>query len=150
MNIRLRWIAVIVGALVIGTGLLLLGRLTADAHGAHQAGYRAGYQAGQSDGNADGLRVGEAQGREEGRALQAGSTLPPDAQAAFTAGYSAGANDAFNGYDGGWGLNEPYLIVLEKGDSQITYRFSSRTTIQSGINYYLCADGHSICQQPRR
>ena len=36
------------------------------------------------------------------------------AKAAFDAGYRAGANSAFAGYDGGWSLGEPYVIVLAK------------------------------------
>lgn len=39
----------------------------------------------------------------------------------------AGANDAFSGYDGGWAVSTPYLVTLEPGDRQITYRIASRT-----------------------
>jgi hypothetical protein len=31
------------------------------------------------------------------------------------------------GYDGGWTLGEPYVIVLANGGNGITYRIASRT-----------------------
>lgn len=102
----------------------------------------------------DGLRVGAAQGRLEGRALQIGDTVPPGSrhpvEDAFKAGYAAGANDAFTGFDGGWGLGTPYIVTLATGSSGVTYRIDSRVPLAPGVSYYLCADGHSLCQQPRR
>lgn len=102
----------------------------------------------------DGLIAGEAQGREEGRALQLGQSLPAGdrdaAQTAFKAGYAAGANDAFSGYDGGWMLGVPYVIVLAPGTGAITYRIGSRTPLEPGVAYFLCPDGHGLCQAPRK
>ena len=78
----------------------------------------------------DGLIAGQAQGREEGRALELGQTLPAgerDAvETAFKAGYAAGANDVFGGFDGGWSLSEPYVITLARGSGAVTYRIDSR------------------------
>ena len=65
-----------------------------------------------------------AAGVEEGRALQ----QPAQARDAFKAGYQAGANDVFGGYDGGWDLDRPYVITLKKGEEGITYRIASRAT----------------------
>jgi hypothetical protein len=134
-------------AIIIAAGLLTVARATAASHIARDNGYRSG----RSDGYLEGLQVGEAQGRQEGRALQAGSSLPAESrqpvQAAFNAGYAAGANDAFAGYDGGWVRLAPYVVVLEAGSGQIVYRISSRTLVQPHINYYLCPDGHDLCQQ---
>jgi hypothetical protein len=102
----------------------------------------------------DGLIAGEAQGREEGRALQLGQSLPAGdrdaAETAFKAGYAAGANDAFSGYDGGWMLGVPYVIVLAPGTGPITYRIGSRTPLEPGVAYFLCPDGHGLCQAPRK
>ncbi len=110
-------------------------------------------ETGRSDAYFDGLRVGEAQGRQEGRALQEGASLPRDSRHpvtdAFNAGYAAGTNDAFAGYDGGWALSVPYVITVEEGSGHIVYRISSRTPIATNVNYYLCADGHDICQERR-
>ena len=90
----------------------------------------------------------------EGRALQEATAVPPasrpSVQDAFDAGYAAGANDAFGGYDGGWAVSTPYLVTLEPGPRQITYRIASRTPIAPEIDYYLCPNGRDICQQPRR
>jgi hypothetical protein len=30
------------------------------------------------------------------------------------------------------------------------YRIKVREPMQAGVNYYLCPDGHSLGQQPRR
>ena len=118
-----------------------LGRFTADrpepAHSTAGADYAAG------------LRAGRAQGVQEGRALQEGIALPAGtrdaATAAFTAGYLAGANDTFGGYDGGWAVGSPYVIVLEVGANGVTYRIASRTELQPGVSYTLCPDGKSLC-----
>ena len=102
----------------------------------------------------DGLIAGEAQGREEGRALELGRTLPADArqaaEAAFKEGYAAGAVDVFGGYDGGWALGAPYAVTLAPGPDAIAYRIGSRVPMQPGIAYFLCPDGHSLCQAPRK
>ncbi len=115
-------LAVLLGA-VLAAGMFALGRETAP----HPAsGYGAGYAAG--------LASGRAQGVQEGRALQEGLALPADARdaaaAAFNAGYRAGANDVFGGYDGGWSVGSPYLITLAAGSDGITYRIASRTPVR--------------------
>jgi hypothetical protein len=91
--------AIVIG---LGAGLFLLGRATA--------------------GGDEGFDAGRAQGVREGRALQ----VAPAARQAFAAGYAAGANDVFGGYDGGWDFGRPYTITLAHGDDGITYRIASR------------------------
>jgi hypothetical protein len=102
---------------------------------------------------AAGVAAGEALGVREGRALQEGSELRPDArrpvQDAFDAGYSAGMNDVFSGYDGGWRLEVPYVITLGPGGGAVTYRIGSRTEVQAGTSYALCSGGHAVCAQRR-
>jgi hypothetical protein len=61
-------------------------------------------------------------GIEEGRALQ----QPAQARDAFKAGYAAGANDVFGGYDGGWDYDRPYVITLEQGSDGVTYKIATR------------------------
>jgi hypothetical protein len=129
-------------AVVFAAGAaFLLGRATAPAPKA-KGDYFAG------------LRAGEAQGRQEGRALQAGAELPRNARdaarRAFDAGYAAGANDVFAGYDGGWTMNRPWIVTLDPGTGQIVYRIDTRERIRPGVDYYLCPDGRSLCQQPRK
>jgi hypothetical protein len=124
---------------VIGIGLIFaLGRVTAG----HDRGYSTG------------LREGKAQGIQEGRAYQVTQPLPRDVQGsvktAFNEGYAAGENDAFGGYDGGWGLSEPYVISLVRGEGPVTYRISSRTLLQEGTAYYLCPHSHALCTEPHR
>lgn len=136
----------LIAGLLVGASLVLVGRATVDTTS------RPGTT--RSDDYFAGLRAGEAQGRQEGRALQEGSSLPAGSRRpvtdAFNAGYVAGSNDAFAGYDGGWSVSVPYVVTLEKGTGQIVYRIGSRTSIEPNVNYYLCANGRDICHDRRR
>ena len=93
------------------------------------------------------------EGRRIGRVLQEGASVPAGSRAAvrsaFNSGYAAGANDAFAGYDGGWAMGVPYIVVLEPGDGQIVYRIKSREQLDPKLAYYLCASGHELCHQLR-
>jgi hypothetical protein len=81
------------------------------------------------------------------------AALPPGTRdhvkAAFDAGYRAGADSAFGGYDGGWSLGEPYVIVLAKGGNGITYRIAARILARDGVDYHRCPPPTSICQEAR-
>ena len=88
-------IAVII-AVAVGVGGFLLGR--SDADRAADAAYNRG------------LYAGQAEGVRYGRGLQSSLALGTDARRAFDAGYVAGENDAFGGYDGGWEAGLPYVI----------------------------------------
>src|SRR4051812_45898954 len=142
MRRSLTILVTIVAAGLLAGAAFLLGRATAPAPAKHSGDYFAGLQA------------GEAQGRQEGRALQAGAQLSPSGQdaarRAFDAGYVAGANDVFAGYDGGWTQGVPWVVTLAPGTGQVVQRIDGREQVRRGVNYYLCADGHSLCQEPRR
>ncbi len=133
--------AIGVAVTLTAAGLVLIGRATV-----RSAPDLSGYTAG--------LQQGMAEGREEGRALQAGAEVPADAlqpvRDAFTAGYAAGTEDVFTGYDGGWAIGRPYVVTLARAPSPVTYRIDSRTPMQSGIAYFLCPDGQTLCQSARR
>ena len=85
----------------------------------HAAGLSEGRVEGLSQGRAEGVRAGRAAGVREGRALQEGASAnvsarrdraspPPRASSGpSAAGYDAGANDVFGGFDGGWSLSTP-------------------------------------------
>ena len=139
-------LAVVVAGVLLGGALFLLGRLTAPQTEHHASIPEAGDYF-------DGLRAGEAQGRREGRALQEGAALPRDerdaARRAFDDGYVAGMNDAFAGYDGGWTFHVPWIISLDPGSGRVIYRIHDRKPLEPGVDYYLCPDGHSLCQEPR-
>jgi hypothetical protein len=141
-------VLVLVG-LAVAAGLVALGRVTAGAGAARSDGYRAGRAAGY----ADGVRDGRAAGVQEGRALQVPLSLPAGsrdaARAAFNDGYAAGANDVFAGYDGGWYLASPYVIVLSPSSGAITYRIRSRIQMRPDINYHLCPHSTTLCQEGR-
>jgi hypothetical protein len=137
--------AVVVGMLVVGA-MFVIGRLTAPSASPPSVPQIGDYF--------DGLRAGEAQGRQDGRALQEGVELPRGqrdvARHAFGAGYVAGMNDAFAGYDGGWALHVPWIITLDGGAGQVVYRIHGREQLEPGVDYYLCSDGHSVCQERHR
>jgi hypothetical protein len=101
----------------------------------------------------DGLRAGRAEGRLEGRAEQEGAALPAGDRAAvrnaFTAGYAAGTDDVFAGYDGGWALGVPWIVTLAEGTGGAAYRIASRTPVEPGVSYSLCSDGTTLCQEAR-
>jgi hypothetical protein len=120
---RRRTLAIVFLA-VLAAGLLALGRATApDGGRAHRDGTTAGY--------ADGFAAGRAVGLQEGQALaETSGSAPGDrtrVRDAFDDGYRAGANSVFSGYDGGWSLGHPYVIVLARGANGITYRITART-----------------------
>lgn len=141
---RAKMLSAVAVGLAAAVGLFLLGRITAACAQPHPTSI-GGYL--------DGLRDGAAQGREVGRALQVGAELPAGdrhlARDAFRAGYAAGANDVFAGYDGGWTYGTPWLVVLSPGTGPIEYRISRRIPVESGVSYFLCRDGRSLCHQPR-
>ncbi|HZZ95387.1 MAG TPA: hypothetical protein VFE19_00110 [Jatrophihabitantaceae bacterium] len=135
-------LGLIVGV-ALAAALFAIGRWTAPTSPAHKTD--------QSNSYFDGIRVGEVEGRRQGRALQEGASVPASlrraVRASFNDGYTAGGNDAFQGYDGGWTMGLPYVIVLEPGSGQIVYRIKSRNPLEPGVDYYLC--GRSLCHQPR-
>jgi hypothetical protein len=59
----------------------------------------------------------------------------------FAAGERAGREAAFSGFDGGWSYGEPYIVVLRRGGSGVTYRFASRRPLLAGFEYRRCKDG---------
>jgi hypothetical protein len=65
-----------------------------------------------------------------GRLTAAGDT-PPSKGASFNAGYLAGLEAAFAGYDGGWAYGVPYVITLERGGPGITYGIASRRPLHA-------------------
>ena len=67
----------------------------------------------------------------------------------FDAGYRAGREDAFSGYDGGWVLGDPYIVTLRHGGPGITYRFARRWPLLAGYEYWSC-NQDIICSRPLR
>jgi hypothetical protein len=160
MKTTLRLVAVALG-LGVAAGLFVLGRVTAH-DGSTRQGRDAGYARGLADGRAQGERDGRAQGERDGRAqgerdgradvevrsLPAGTR--DAAKAAFDDGYRAGANEVFTGYDGGWSYDVPYIVTLARGGTGVTYRLASRTPLHPGVDYHLCPNAVTLCQEPHR
>jgi hypothetical protein len=53
----------------------------------------------------------------------------------YADGYHAGLAEAFSGFDGGWILGDPYIVVLRHGPPGITYRFARRWPLLPGREY---------------
>ncbi len=146
MSLRVRRPIVGLVVLLAAAGLIGIGRLSAGIGrtGSSSQDIGAAYLRG--------LRVGIAQGLEDGRALQEGSSVTADRRQdvtqAFRDGYAAGANDVFDGYDGGWAQGHPYVVILERGEGSITYRIASRLAIPAQTDVYLCSGAGSVCQRP--
>jgi hypothetical protein len=123
---RQRTLAAVAIAVLAAAALVGLGRATAPTAAARARGYHDGTTAGY----ADGFSAGRAEGVREGQAIAETAGLPRAARArardAFDDGYRAGANNTFGGYDGGWELGRPYVIVLARGGGGITYRIAAR------------------------
>jgi hypothetical protein len=117
---------ILAAAILAAVALVVLGRVTAPPSAARARGYHDGSVAGY----ADGFRAGRAEGLQEGQALAETAALPPaaraQARATFDDGYRAGANSVFSGYDGGWQLGHPYVVVLASGAKGVTYRIAAR------------------------
>jgi hypothetical protein len=64
----------------------------------------------------------------------------------FAAGYHAGREDAFSGFDGGWDFDAPYIVTLRAGGPGVTYAFGRRWPMGAGIEYRAC--GHTVCSRP--
>jgi hypothetical protein len=111
----MRWIVFSVVLAVAGAGLFGLGR--------HTAGGPSGES--PTAAYARGFRDGRASGVEEGRALQ----LPTAGRKAFEAGYTAGADDVFGGYDGGWSLGTKYVVTLEDPPGPQAYAIAGRSLL---------------------
>jgi hypothetical protein len=124
--------AAAVGAVFAGG--LLTGRETAPAHSGSWIEANA---------------VGYDEGVAAGRALQAGAALPAGAKdvagKAFRAGYRSGRADSFGGYDGGWDLGRPYVVVLAKGAGDLPYVIERRTLLRPGVAYQVCDRGAAVC-----
>jgi hypothetical protein len=58
--------------------------------------------------------------------VSVGDQTPLPAGAPYDAGYRAGREAAFAGYDGGWSYGVPYVIMLQRGGPGVTYRIASR------------------------
>ena len=125
------WWKAALAAVALAAGAFALGRASVDTDAARDEGRAAGEAAGvkigrisgMREGRQIGLRDGHAAGIREGRALQ----QPAPARKAFRAGYAAGANDVFGGFDGGWAFGTPYVIKLRQGSGGVTYVIDTRS-----------------------
>jgi hypothetical protein len=124
-------IAVLLALLIVGSAGFALGRGSAGP--AQGRSVRGSSVPEPEGGYAAGLKAGHAVGLAEGRGLQVAEELPAarraDVVAQFRAGYRAGADDVFSGYDGGWQLGRRYAVVLGPGVAGAAYRITDRAEL---------------------
>jgi hypothetical protein len=72
-----------------------------------------------------------------------GGRASKDERPAVRGSFAAGREAAFNGFDGGWSYDQPYIVVLRRGGPGVTYQFASRRPLLAGLDYRRC--GHAIC-----
>jgi hypothetical protein len=96
------------------------------------------------------LLVGAAAGFAAGRFTHPSSptkTTVRTEPGPYSDGYHDGREAAFQGFDGGWGVGEPYIVVLRRGPSGTTYQFAHRWAVLPGQEYRFCP-GDVICSRP--
>ena len=54
----------------------------------------------------------------------------PARPGSYTAGYRAGREAAFSGFDGGWAYGVPYVVTVRRGPPGITYAFATRRPLR--------------------
>ena len=69
----------------------------------------------------------------------------PSTRGGFAAGYRAGREDAFSGFDGGWSYGTPYIVTLRRGGPGVTYRFARRWPMLPLRTYRTC--GRGVCSR---
>jgi hypothetical protein len=72
-----------------------------------------------------------------------GGRASKDERPAAGGSFAAGREAAFNGFDGGWSYDQPYIVVLRRGGPGVTYQFASRRPLLAGFEYRLC--GKAVC-----
>jgi hypothetical protein len=93
-----------------------------------------------------GAAVGFAAGRITHASSPANTTVRTE-PGGYADGYHAGREAAFQGFDGGWGLGDPYIVVLRRGPSGTTYQFAHRWAVLPGEEYRFCRED-VICSRP--
>jgi len=104
-----------------------------------RAGRAAGERAGRAEGERDGLARGRKVGFEEGERV--GITTGE------REGVRQGAAAVLGGFDA-WSEGAYYIVTASPGpEPGVPFTLSSRTQVQPGRSYHLCADG-GLCEAP--
>lgn len=69
----------------------------------------------------------------------------PVPRGSFAAGYRAGREAAFSGFDGGWAFGAPYIVTLRRAGAGVTYRFARRWPLLAGFEYRACE--RTVCRR---
>ena len=93
-----------------------------------------------------GAAVAFAAGRSTHSSSPATHAVPIE-PGGYADGYHAGREAAFSGFDGGWAVGDPYIVVLRRGPSGITYKFARRWPLLPGREYRSCRQD-VICSRP--
>ena len=116
------------------------GRAAADPEGRYEHGVQEGQRMGRTEaraefaprsdayraifdkGRAEGMRVGRREGRRAGaREFE-----------------TAGRNDVFDRFDGGWTIGSWYMVNIRPGDDGARYAIGARVPVRPGSTYRIC------------
>ena len=126
------------------------GRAAADPEGRFEQGVAEGERLGRAQGRADfahgtdayqaifdrgrerGVAIGQARGRREG----------------VRTARTAGREEAFAGFTGGWAIGSWYLVNIRPGDDGARYAIGTRIAVRPRTWYGVCRRIH-ICRKSR-
>lgn len=104
----------------------------------YNTGKSAGLAAGTIQGKTQGLKSGKRKGEKEGKVVgyDQGNKV----------GSVQGANDAFDGFPGGWQVGSYYIVQIGAGSHDVNYVISNRKPMAPNVKYKLCNNNPSaVC-----
>lgn len=137
------WIVSAIGAVLIVAAFFGGKAFEKKNYDPGKSGYEAIYNEGAKAGTAAGTKAGQAQGQKEGEA----SGTEKGKQEGQAAGTKQGAGAALGNFSS-WSTTTPYVITMQQGPSDdVPYAVESRTLMQQGIFYKICASGQGVCTE---
>jgi hypothetical protein len=140
----------ILAVVVVGVAAFFVGRSNGETRGEDnvraeyepgQPAYQDIYEAGQASGTASGEATGQQEGETTGKKAGKKVGLEQGEQQ----GEVTGANDVFDAYSS-WEVGDYYVVEIGEGTGGVDYTLASRTQMQEGERYALCADDPStVC-----
>jgi hypothetical protein len=142
----------IVALALAASGMAFIaGKAVADPAGAYDRGVAQGERLGRQQARAS-LRAGDAQYEAivaEGRRAGLAEGRLAGRLSGIRAGRARAADAAFGAFAGGWDVGRFYVVSITRGDHGARYAIGSRSPVEPGRIYGLCAnDPRTVCQRP--
>lgn len=116
----------------------------------YDAIYQSGFTAGKTEGEQAGTAAGETAGQQTGKAEGEKAGFEKGKAQGEAQGTAAGASAALGGLTS-WDTTAHYIVRVAGGPSdEVPYVISTRTQMQAGDSYALCAsDPTVVCVKPQ-